>query len=496
MLILKEKNLFRLILFFSCILIVLYLAYLQFLWPTFYDADSYYHTAISNFLKNSGPRYEFSWNQFSTFKDFFSDNDFLFHVLIAPFLYFFDNIVTAGKYAVLFFNLIFILLYVFILRRYLPDWLASIFLFLPFLSTFFSFHLLLLRGAIAGNILMILGIYFLINKKWIRLFILSLIYPLTHLSFIAIVVFALGCELIRYALKREFFPRNIYAAILGTLIGCLIHPNFPNNFVSFHLNVVLAAFHIIKNSTLMNLAELSSSSARFVFLNNFALFLTLNVIIYTMFLGRARAGFPTMVWWVCASVYIVMAFFCDRFWYNANLLFYIFAASYLSDWKNQTDARRFMNAICRIFFVYALIIILVLPYCLKVLTDSIQGYARMNTHYEDVARWMNRNIPDKELIFHAYSSDSSYFICLNPKNRYIVSCDPIYMYHRYPREFGVYKGLTEGMVDNPRGALREVFRVTYGYTRNNNPLYRQIKKNPPDFKILYEDEFGIVFKII
>lgn len=495
MLSLKENKLFALILFFSCILILLYLAYLQFLWPTFYDADSYYHTAISNFLKNSEPRYDFSWNQFSTFKDFFSDNDFLFHVLIVPFLYIFDNIVTAGKYAVLFFNIIITLSYVFILKRYLPDWLAVIFLFLPFLSTFFSFHLLLLRGVMLGNILMILGIYFLINKRWISLLILSLVYPLTHLSFIIIIVFALVSEIIRYALKKEFFPKNIYSVMLGTLIGCLIHPNFPNNFVSFHLNVVLVAFHIVKNSGLMSLAELFSSSARFVFLNNFALFFSLNIIIYTMFFGGVKASFPTMVWWVCASVYIVISFFCDRFWYNANLLFYIFVASYLSDWKNQTDSRKLFRAISRIFFVYTLIIILILPYCLRVLTDTIQGYAMMNTHYEDVARWMSRNIPDKELIFHGYSSDSSYFICLNPKNRYIVSCDPIYMYYRYPREFGVYKALIEGRIDKPAVALKEVFKVNYGYTRNNNPLYRQIKKNTSDFKILYEDESGIVFKI-
>ena len=79
-------------LFFSIFFITLYYIFLNFLSPALYDSDSYYHVAVSNLIKSYGLRYDFHWAQFSTFKYFFSDKDFLFHLLIIPFLYLSKNI--------------------------------------------------------------------------------------------------------------------------------------------------------------------------------------------------------------------------------------------------------------------------------------------------------------------------------------------------------------------------------------------------------------------
>ena len=120
----------------------------------------------------------------------------------------------------------------------------------------------------------------------------------------------------------------------------------------------------------------------------------------------------------------------------------------------------------------------------------------MNSHYEATAKWMQKNIPPGELIYHPFWSDSPYFMCFNPKNNYISVLDPIYMFYRYPKEFLINKDLYEGRFQNPQEVLGEVFKVTYGYARKSNPLYAQIENDPAHFEILYRDNGGAVFKLL
>lgn len=121
----------------------------------------------------------------------------------------------------------------------------------------------------------------------------------------------------------------------------------------------------------------------------------------------------------------------------------------------------------------------------------------MNTHYEDTARWMNRNIPAGEIIYHASWSDSPYFICLNPKNNYLVVLDPIYMFYRYPTLYKIYEDLRYGKIKKPYRIIKKMFKAKYGYTSKlNTGLFYQINKDKKHFKILYEDNMGIVFKVM
>lgn len=151
--------------------------------------------------------------------------------------------------------------------------------------------------------------------------------------------------------------------------------------------------------------------------------------------------------------------------------------------------------VVNIFIIlYIIIFISFFPSSFEGFKTDIAGFIVRNTHYENVSRWMEKHIPKGETIFHAFWSDSPFFICLNPKNNYLVVLDPIYMFYRYPREFIIYKRLKEGMISEPHKALRETFKVNYGYTRTIVPLYSQINKDTKHFEILYRDYGGIVFK--
>ncbi|MBU2504202.1 MAG: hypothetical protein ABIK26_09290 [Candidatus Omnitrophota bacterium] len=496
MLSVKERRLSNLTLVIVFLFFILYFIFVQFVSPVLFGVDGYYHVAAASFIKDFGPDYNFRWTQFSTFKEFFSDKEFLFHIFIIPFLFFSDNIILAGKLAVIFYNLLFALVYVFLLKKYLPSFLAALFLFFLLSTQSFAIYFIYLRPATLGNVFTILGIYFLINKKPAKLFLLSLLYSLAHISFFTIIVLAFICEILRYIVNREFFLKNVYLAIFGCALGCFLHPNFPNNLISFHLNAVLVPIYSITGVGLDFGRELYSSPTKVIFIKNFSLLLTFNIVLWVMFFSRIRVSFATLVWWSCSSVYLILSFFGVRYWYTANVLFFIFFASYLKDWLGQREWRQVLGKINIFIALYAVSICAFSFYGLKYFREDLEGQIMVNIHYEDIASWMKKHIPPGETIYHAYWSDSPYFICLNPKNNYFVVLDPIYMYYRYPKEYSIYTHLKRGHISNPYVAFKKRFKVNYGYVRKDSPLSSQIKEDTDHFKVLYENYLGVVFEVL
>lgn len=308
------------------------------------------------------------------------------------------------------------------------------------------------------------------------------------------IVFALICEIIRWVFAKEIFLRNVYIVILGSVLGCWIHPNFPNNLISFHLNAILVPFYSLMNAGIILGKELYSSPARFIFINNFTIFFTLNVILWMVFINRIKIGFSTLVWWACTSIYLTLAFISDKNWYISNVLFCIFFASFLHDWIDEQGRNSMLPKINKLFIIYVIIILFSAPSNIKVIKNSIARDIQVNTHYENVASWMQNHIPKGETIYHANGSDSAFFLCLNPDNDYLLFLDPIYMFYRYPEVYVVYINLREGKIDKPYEALKRIFNVRYGYTRKNNLLYNQIKQDAFHFHIILRMSWGLFLK--
>jgi hypothetical protein len=469
---------------------------LQFSSASFFDPDSYYHIAVSHFIKEHGPRYQFHWAQFSVLKDSFADKDFIFHLAIVPFFSLTADPMLAGKYAFAFFSILFVLAYAFILKRYLPDLLAALFLLLPFLSSLFTSYFLQLRSVTAANILTILGIYFLTTRRVRYLFFIALVYPLIHVSFFTLVILALLCESIRYAFTREFFARNIYAVLLGTAAGCLINPDFPRNLYALYLNGFMLPLKSMYSVNFDSGSEHIPFDTRRSFIVNGGVFIALNIIAWLALLGKRKMSVASAVWCAATNIYLLLAFFGNRYWYQVNLLVYIFLASYARDCAGEGGWRKNVRGIAiagGIFFVGS--VPLVAPNAAE-LRHFMEFFGARSSHLEDIGRWMDAHLPAGETIYHSSCADASYFICLNPKDNYLNVADSIYMSHRYPREFSLIEDLMLGRVIYPQAAIREVFGCRYGYVNSyETPLLRQLYNDHRNFKILYSNPEGVVFEI-
>jgi hypothetical protein len=208
-------------------------------------------------------------------------------------------------------------------------------------------------------------------------------------------------------------------------------------------------------------------------------------------------SFATLVWWGCTSVYIVFAFFGNRNWYAANVLFFIFFSSCIGDWLREREFKNVSRKIMLFIGGYVIVFILFAFFHYKETARFIRSTINRGVFYENTAYWMRDNIPPGETIYHPFWADSTYFICLNPQDNYLVVLDPIYMFAYSPETYKLYKDLKNGRIDNPYEVINKTFKVKYGFVPERaKKLYNTIKQDKVHFKIIYNDKRGIVFEIL
>ena len=466
------------------------LFFVQFSTPTLYDADGYLHIRMAEFLRDLGPRYNFHWARFSTFNGNFADKDFLYHVILIPFT-FFKNIFSGVKIAAFIFACLLFLGFYHILRKYVDKTI------LPFLILcfFFSSHFLQAisspRPLTIVILINLLAVHLIINKKYAWLFLTALCYSLIHVTSPLIILYAFIIEIIRHFDKKEIYPKTILLSFLGVLAGFLVHPNFPNNFLVFYLNSILVPIYTIKTGVLELGAEFFPLNTREYLLQYPVIIIGLISILYMAISKMPKPRFETKVFLVLAAIFFTLSFTCQRYLSHGYLIMLMAFACYVS------DSLKPKNSFGKITLAAASLLIILLS------VNSFNGVrynalvARViNGHYEAAGRWMEKNIPKGELIFHANWSDSQYFIGLNPKDDYFVTLDPVYMYNKNPELYKIYRDVSFGNMPDPYTVLKNTFNVKYGYAGKNyfNGLVEQIRKDTR-FTILAEDNFGIIFKL-
>lgn len=463
---------------------------IQFMTPALYGADGYLHIRMAEFLRDLGPRYDFHWARFSTFSDNFSDKDFLYHLGLIPFT-FFKNIFFGAKLAAaLFTSLLFFVFYL-TLKRYSDKRILPFFLIFFFLSDMFLEAVSRPRPIALVILITLVSIHLIIRKKHRWVFLIGLLYALGHITSPLLIIYAVLIEIVRYAEKKEFCKKTVLAAFLGVLVGFIIHPNFPNNFLVFYLNSILVPIYTIKTGVLELGAEFFPLNTRQFLLSYPIVIIGLISLVYTAISKRSKARFETNAFLVLSMVFFALSFICRRYLLQGYPIMLIALSCYFSD--ALVDLKNISKKV--MIFISIGIIVLGLNTFKNVRYNALVSKV-VNGHYEEVGKWMKEKVPEKELIFHANWSDSQYFIGLNPKNDYFVTLDPVYMYKWNPEIYLLYRDVAFGRAKDPYAALKDTFKIKYGYIGKNyfSGLIAQIRIDAR-FTILAEDELGVIFKL-
>jgi len=217
------------------------LGWIQFTLPGLLDGDSYFHSRAAQQLLEHGIRTEFPQAAFSTWKEGYSDKDFLFHFMLIPFCSDEEELIAGGKVAVAAFNLLFLAALAWTSSalglRFSPLWI------LLFLSSHFVvlMHLLSLRPHLLAMVLVPIELALLMTGRHLGLGAASASHVLGHSSFVLVPGLPLAHGLARRLDGRPFAWRSLGATLGGIGTASLLHPYFPHNLtVAFHQVVGVA----------------------------------------------------------------------------------------------------------------------------------------------------------------------------------------------------------------------------------------------------------------
>ncbi len=470
----------------------------QFSVPVLFDADGYLHIRMAEFIRHYGLKYDFHWARYSVFAKNFADKDLLYHILILPFTYM-PNIFFGAKLAACLFAIFLYMLYFFILRRYCLGAFVPFFLAALLLSATFLMSMCRARPMVFTIALTLLFVHFLIIKRYIGLFVVTLVYTLSHVSSPFLLFFAFLAEAVRFFNERQFAYKTILAVFLGLLAGFLTHPNFPNNLFVFYLNGILVPVFAFKWGLELG-AEFFPTDTRELVLGYPFILAGLLLLLGQSAASGNKIKTSTKIWMAISGFFFVFSFFSKRYLIHFYPLGLVAAGAYCTDWwqsQKRCIALRRNKALAGSVIAGILIVFV---------AAGISTYKRFrllalsemyfNKHYEAAGKWMSQNIPKGELIFHTNWSDSQYFIGINPGNDYFVTLDPIYMYYWDPKKYGLYRDIAFGRAADPYMSLKEVFGVNYGYAGKNyfSGLIAKIRQDKR-FSVLAEDELGLIFAL-
>jgi len=223
---------------------IIYLSIWQ-LFPTFLDPDAFYHAKLAALTWESGYVASFPYLPESIVTAYWTDQHWLYHLLLAPFVTYFDPFLAAKAMTVIL-GVAYLLVFYKILSKIIKNPHIAFWWSLLLLTAGpFIFRLSLVKAQPFALIFLLLGIYFFKKRKWAMLGLIQFFYILSHGSFLllpALIVWLLLFDL--FFARKIFFEKrltsllSIAALMVGIVAGVIIQPTFPDSIIFYWYQIV------------------------------------------------------------------------------------------------------------------------------------------------------------------------------------------------------------------------------------------------------------------
>jgi hypothetical protein len=463
-------------------------AALQWSTPHLVDRDSYYHARYAQLLPERGLSREFPWTQESVWRHRFSDKEFLYHVLLAPFCRGEDP-AGGAKVATWLLGVAILGTMAWVLTRNGVR-AAWFWVFLvPALGNHFLFRMQEVRPAILSVILLLLGIHCLLNSRWRVLLAVGFVYSWTYTAPHLLVVFAGIDALARWAADRKFEWRGLAHAAAGVAAGLVIHPYFPNDLRLWwvmNVEIVARAWQLGGDAVVRLGQEFEPMSPRSLVLSS-----TLVLICFGgTFLAAAYRGGELSRRTRLLIAYqlggFVMYCLSGRFVEYFAPLALLAAASATDDlWPRDGWTRR------RIAWANVAGL-LALALFAKSVVDARQAVRTYpGPDLAGVARWTKANVPAGETIVHLDWGDFNQLFYFDPTHHYLVGLDPMFLYVRNPSRLRLLEEVRWGRRPLDPAELSATFGSRWLVVRDRlRPAAEEAGLRPA-----FEDSGGAVYRL-
>lgn len=489
---------------------ILVLALLQFSTPDLVGNDGYYHIKMADLMSSGNLKPDFPWLPFTILNPGeFSDHHFLFHVFLIPFTL--GDLVQGAKWAsVLFASLAFLSIW-WLLRGQEVPFAGLWVLGLMAVSGAFLYRMSMPRAQSLSLVILVLGLNFLLRKKYAYLLPLAFVYVWLYDAFPLLVAVVVVYLIAQWLTTRRMDIQALAYVLVGVTFGLLINPYFPDN-------IIFGTRHMIPK--LLGQAEVRVGNEWYPYettqlLENspVGLLAFLSGVI-ALGLNRGRMDTRTAAALLLAIFFGLMLFQARRFVEYFPPFALIFAAlawtpmmvnlvSGPGEISLNLANRRFPyfsleeSITWRSQVMRAVLVLIVLLGTWQVIQQA-RGQVEDSKPaglYAGASSWLVENTSRGSKVFQTDWDDFPRLFFHNTWNTYIVGLDPTFMQIKDPVLYDKWVAITRGEVEQPARHIHEDFTSDYVLTDLNHESFISRAGEDPELVEVYRDEQAAVYQV-
>ena len=483
-------------------------------WGAFRDPDAFYHAKMSSLLLQHGVVTHFPWLDLTTLGQQFVDQHFLYHIVDAPFVFFF-GMLPGHQVGSVFFAACFITTFFLILKwlrvSHAALWTVLLGVLPPMIA-----RLNLGKASPLALLFFFLGLVAVMKRSWKALLVVMPLYVMTHggwpLLFIILAAYFLG-EVLYETMVREhpwkklgtlFDTRTIktiLALFAGTLLGILIHPYRAGLLSFLQTQIFSIGVQTPFDQVILGIEWLPYPLSSFLFDFSLLWMMALVLLFGFLFARKAVVEDKVMRWGIalglCAAVLFALTLKSRRFGeYMAPAFVLWFAVlGGVIDWRKMLQefrsTEKYLQGLLMVFLVIAF------GRGLWVTHDFFHMGERAFNRFVPALEVADQYLAPGDRLFHSNWAQFPELFAARDEYKYVAGLDPVFLLKAHPDLSYDYTALMTGeeTVD-PYDVIRNKFdsSVALYEQETDTKMIRRLKRDSR-FHLLYEDDVAALFKL-
>jgi hypothetical protein len=475
-------------------------AIVQYSTPALAGNDGYYHMKMGYLIRTEGLKPHFPYLPMTILNETaYYDHHLLYHTFLALFAT--TNPALDGGLAltqgaklasIIMPSLAFLAIWWLLHKQKVPfaaTWAVGLFA----LSEAFLYRMSMPRAQSLSLLLLVLGLHWLLQKRYQFLLPLGFIYVWAYNAFPLLLVMAVIYIIATFMLERRIVWQAIIYPAVGIGLGLVINPYFPENidFILGHLAPKLG-----DSSTRVG-NEWSPYQTWTLVRNSGGALTAVLIGILALSLNEKRINKSTLVMLGMTVLFAYMLFESRRFIEYFPPFAFLFGilgiTPFLQGWMNE------QGQIHPLFPKLApLLICLLLIYPTFItLRDAreLMANSKPADQYADAAIWLHNNTPDGTMVFQTDWDDFTRLFFYNSNATYTAGLDPTFMELQDADLFDTWVDITRGRIENPGSLIKTRFGGEFVFSDLNHEDFMEEAEKDNLLEEVYRDEYAIIYAI-
>lgn len=481
------------------------------------DPDAFYHAKMAELLKNGIVLKSLPWMQFSTLKDNFTDHQLLYHILLAPFTFFWEPII-AVKIATVLFAVINTLMFLWLLKK-LAVKKAWVFSILLLLSNPLTYRLIAVKVNSLSLIMLWLIIYALFNKKNKLLALFAFIFVWLYggwiLALLLIITFQIS-KVIYYLISnyqkispQKILPtllnKNLLFLCLGLIAGIIINPYWPHNIYFYYQQIFQIG--VINYSGHFNVGTEWRSVSFSEILHHLNYLIIFALALFVLLIIKINKVSQKIIFFLLMTFgLLLMSIKSIRYMEYLIPFIIIFIATAYSQLISFKKIKFYINKLLNnykiiTYFIYGtgvIILLLFLSCVYKNIIISKMPDGIIYTNLKNSSQWLIKNVPTGEIVYNSDWDEWPQLFYYDDKHYYIIGLDYTFLYnydyslHKMYDDIMLGKNTTE-----VSKTIKQKFKANYILVtkKQKHQLLLNNLENDAGIELLYEDQEAKIYKI-